>query len=102
VVTRGNRPPNPPTGLTAAKDQYGNTVLSWVPPNPADPERGDTVGFYRIYRDGTAYEDRYDRTGFSDQLSFIDTSPGDTTHTYYVSTVDNDFGESTLTGPVTQ
>jgi hypothetical protein len=101
TVTQGNQAPNPPTGLTATTDQYGHIVLSWDEPQPDDPDPGDSIDFYRIYRDGDRLADRYDRTG-PGELSFIDTTPGGETHDYWVSAVDNHYAESTLVGPVTR
>lgn len=101
TVVQGNQPPFPPTGLTASADQYGNTVLKWVPPVPADPDTGDTIDFYRIYRDGNTVADRYDRTG-TGEISFIDNKTGGTAHTYWISAVDSHYAESTLVGPVTR
>jgi hypothetical protein len=100
-VIQGNQVPYAPTALTATKDSYGNTILSWSEPSPPDPDNGGTIDFYRIYRDGTTYADRYDRTGFG-ELSFIDNNPGGAAHTYWVSAVDNHYAESTLVGPVTK
>jgi Tfp pilus assembly protein PilV len=101
TVSQGNLPPNPPQGLTATTDQNGHTVLSWTQPNPADPDQGDSVDFYRIYRDGNTVADRYDRTG-TGEFSFTDTNTGGTTHDYWVSAVDTHYAESTLVGPVTR
>jgi hypothetical protein len=100
TVNQNNDPPYPPTALTATEDASGNAVLSWSAPNPPDPNNGDTIDFYRIYRDGTGYADRYDRTGYG-ELSFIDANTGGATHTYWISAVDNNYAESTLVGPVT-
>ena len=101
TVTLGNTPPNPPKSLTAATDAFGNTVLGWVAPSPLDPDTGDSIEFYRIYRDGNTIGDRFDRTG-PGELSFIDDSPGGASHTYWVSAVDTHYAESTLLGPVTK
>jgi prepilin-type N-terminal cleavage/methylation domain-containing protein len=101
TVVQGNSPPNPPTGLTATTDQYGHVVLNWNAPQPADPDSGDSIDFYRVYRDGNALADRYDRTG-PGELSFIDTGKGGSTHEYWISAVDNHYAESTLVGPVSQ
>jgi len=100
TVTLLNNPPNPPTNLTAQLTD-GATVLSWTAPNPADPNLGDSIAFYRIYRDGNAIADRYDRTGSGTELSFTDGRRGDTQHTYWITAVDTQLAESTLVGPVT-
>jgi len=101
TVTQLNNPPNPPTGLTASTNAAGSTVLTWQAPVPADPDVGDSVAFYRIYRDGAAIEDRYDRTGLGTDLSYEDSGTGGTEHTYRVTAVDGQLAESTVAGPVT-
>jgi hypothetical protein len=103
TVTTGNTRPNPPTNLSASSTNNGaTTVLVWSAPNPADPDPGDSIQFYRIYRDGTSYADRYDRTGSGTTLSYTDTATGGVPHTYWVTAVDNQLAESTLLGPVTK
>jgi prepilin-type N-terminal cleavage/methylation domain-containing protein len=99
-VTTANLPPNAPTELVAAKDGAGGTVLTWKAPVPTDPD-GDAIAFYRIYRDGTAYADRYDRTGSGSELRWVDARPGGQAHTYHVTAVDPQLAESTMLGPVT-
>jgi prepilin-type N-terminal cleavage/methylation domain-containing protein len=94
----GNTAPNAPTNLLASTSG-GNTILRWTAPAVADPDPGDSIGFYRIYRDGKAYSDRYDRSSTPD---YTDRSPGSSTHTYYVTAVDTHLAESTLLGPVTK
>lgn len=74
----------------------GLPVLSWD--ESSDP---DGIAFYRVYRDGATYADRLDVLfKVPDKpLVFIDaTAHG--AHSYYVSAVDELFGESALTGPV--
>jgi hypothetical protein len=103
TVPTGNTPPNPPTGLSASSTNGGaTTVLVWSAPNPADPDPGDSIAFYRIYRDGTTYGDRYDRTATGSALSYTDANTGGVPHTYYITAVDNHLAESTLVGPVTK
>ena len=92
-------PPTAPPTLSASTSN-GTTVLTWTP--GVDPDPGDSVDFYRIYRDGAAITDRYDRTGLGTDLTWTDTATGGESHTYYVSAVDTQLGESPLTGPVTQ
>jgi Tfp pilus assembly protein PilV len=87
-------PPDPPTGLTGTLDQ-GDVVLTWA----ASPSA--TVDHYRIYRDGQAFADRYDRTATDAQTQYIDTETGGVQHSYWIAAVDADLGESTLVGPVT-
>jgi hypothetical protein len=101
TVNTGNNPPNPPTNLQSSSNA-GTTILRWDAPNPADPDAGDSIHFYRIYRDGTSYGDRYDRTGDGATLSYTDTSTGGVPHTYWITAVDSQLAESTLAGPKTQ
>ena len=86
---------------------FGKAVLSW--PEAVDPN-GDPIAFYRVYRiDGQAtpeqlpaYSDRFDVLfKVPDKpLVFVDaTNTG--THSYWVTAVDQSFGESAPVGPVT-
>jgi prepilin-type N-terminal cleavage/methylation domain-containing protein len=77
----------------------GQIVVTWDPSTDSD----GTVSFYRIYRDGTAYTNRWDdffpgSTGGS--LAWLEYAPGTGSHTYRVSAVDNLYGESGLSDPV--
>jgi|Tabmets5t2r1_1033131.scaffolds.fasta_scaffold03622_3 prepilin-type N-terminal cleavage/methylation domain-containing protein len=103
--------PDPPSGLVAcvggapgcneangepASD--GVTVLTWTaPPNPdAD---GDSIYFYRIYRDwgtgGPTYDDRYAAYVHGPGvLAWADPETPDGPHKYCVTAVDERFGES--------
>jgi hypothetical protein len=102
TVTSSNQAPFPPTGLSASSNS-GSTLLRWNAPVPADPDVGDTIQFYRVYRDGNAFADRYDRATCSIPLcSWTDTQTGGAQHTYYVTSVDSQLAESVLAGPVTQ
>lgn len=86
--------PSPPTGLSGVANADGSKTLSWTAPSGGNP-----VAFYRIYRDGVDYTQRYDRTGDT-TTSYTD--PGDgTSHTYYVTAVSTNLAESTYLGPVT-
>jgi hypothetical protein len=85
--------PMPPTNLSATTLPDGLTQLSWsAPPGPP-------VSFYRIYRDGINYTDRYDTTGLS--TAYVD-DPGGTSHQYHVTAVNASLAESTMEGPVTK
>jgi Tfp pilus assembly protein PilV len=99
TVVQGNNRPNAPTELVATKVD-GTTTLTWQAPSPADPDAGDSIAFYRIYRDGQAFADRYDRTA-PGELSYADGRAGDTQHTYWVTAVDTQLAESVVAGPVT-
>jgi hypothetical protein len=91
-VTLTNTAPAPPGTLTATASE-GNTVLSWDA-SAGDPDAGDSVDFYRIYRDGTAYADRYDRTGTGAELTYTDTQTDGVAHLYRVVAVDTQLAES--------
>jgi Tfp pilus assembly protein PilV len=99
-VTSLNSPPNAPTNLTATS-VGSNTTLSWSAPGIQDPNLGDSIAFYRIYRDGTAYADRYDRTA-SNETTYTDSHTGGTTHSYRITAVDTQLAESAKVGPVTR
>jgi competence protein ComGC len=101
TVTQTDRPPYAPTNLLASTSN-GTTILRWTAASPADPDAGDSIAFYRIYRDGSAYANRYDRTGSGTDLTYTDTHPDGVPHTYYVTAVDTQLAESPLLGPVTK
>jgi Tfp pilus assembly protein PilV len=99
-VTSLNSPPNAPTNLTATT-VGSNTALSWSAPAIQDPNLGDSIAFYRIYRDGSAFVDRYDRTA-SNEVTWTDSHTGGTTHSYRITAVDTQLAESNMVGPVTR
>ncbi len=90
--------PNPPATLTGSL-VGGGYQLDWTEPPPAAPYTGDDILFFRIYRDGIAVTNRFDRTGLGTDLTFTDTASG--THEYWVASVDTNYSESELVGPVT-
>ncbi len=98
-VTATNTVPAPITALQASNVSGGNTKLSWAA-SSGDPDTGDSVEYYRIYRDGVAYANRYDRTATGSILEYLDTDANGTPHDYSVAAVDQRLGESTLLGPV--
>jgi Tfp pilus assembly protein PilV len=84
--------PTPPPTLVAAKSGV-NTVLSWTA--ASDPDAGDSISYYRIYRDGTNFvTDLYDRTSSGANLSYTDTATNGDVHTYYVVAIDQSNQES--------
>lgn len=97
----GNSAPNTPPSLSASSSN-GAAVLTWTAASPPDPDTGDSILFYRIYRDGTAYADRYDRTGDGATLTWSDPAPDGKAHNWWVTAVDNHYDESAPIGPVTQ
>ena len=96
-VNVANQPPNPPASVALSKDAQGNTVLTWEPAAVLDPDAGDYVASYRVYRDGV--DDGYITVGGT-ETSATDTETGGTAHEYWVSAVDSRLGESSLVGPV--
>jgi prepilin-type N-terminal cleavage/methylation domain-containing protein len=92
TVPATDTPPTPPATVVAAKSG-SNTVLSWTA--ASDPDAGDSVQFYRIYRDGTDWvNDYFASTASGSNLSFTDTTTNGDVHTYWVVAVDQSFTES--------
>jgi prepilin-type N-terminal cleavage/methylation domain-containing protein len=111
-ATGGNALPTVPVGVTAciggqidclAPDgeaaPSGQIVVRWLPSVDAD----GSVASYRIYRDGTAYSNRWDdffpETG--GLLAWLEYAPGTGSHTYHVTAVDDVLGESGPSAGVT-
>lgn len=84
-------PPGKPGSLSAQAVE-DDVVLTWS-------AASGSVDHYRIYRDGVAYADRYDRTAGT-ELTFTDTRTNGLPHSYSVSAVDDDLAESAPAGPV--
>jgi type II secretory pathway pseudopilin PulG len=103
-VTKDNTDPNAPVGLALTQNPDGSTTLKWNRVSPEDPDTGDAWSFFRVYRDGVALGNRFDRyfdnTG-GPIVSWTDTDTGGSSHSYWVTAVDNHFGESAFVGPVT-
>jgi hypothetical protein len=105
-----NHQPNAPTGLTASAS--GSTLrLSWTAPSPGDPDAGDSIQSWRIYRwastgSMTDPGSRYQLIGTSASspvTSYTDTSPdpGGVTQSYCVTSVDTRLDESSCSNTVT-
>lgn len=92
TVLTTNNPPFAPLTPTLV---YGSetATVSWVIPTPQDPDVGDSIDFFRIYRDGQGISNRYDRVSGT-TTTYTDTSTGGTSHSYWVSAVDTQLGES--------
>jgi prepilin-type N-terminal cleavage/methylation domain-containing protein len=97
-VNGQNSPPNQPVALTLSKDAQGNNVLRWNPPAVADPDTGDFIESYRVYRDGTEITDRYDRVPGTETTAVDPDAAGP--HQYWVTAVDTHLSESQPLGPV--
>ncbi len=97
--------PTTPASLTVTAQPGGTAQLSWP-----EPTTGAPVSFFRIYRDGHNYGNRYDFVPESDcnfgTCYYTDGKRGGTTHSYYVTAVGGttpggDMAESPAVGPVT-
>jgi|GEM_PF-2338547 len=97
--------PVAPTSLTVSPQSNGTAILSWSAPTSGVP-----VGFYRIYRGGLDYSDRYDTVDPSTSCSGGTCTYTDShrsgSYSYYVTAVGNttigsNMAESTAIGPVT-
>jgi type II secretory pathway pseudopilin PulG len=99
-VVNTNLPPNPPV-INSYSRSNDVTTINWSKPSPADPDTGDSVAFYRIYRDGATVTDRYERWyDNGSNVTWQDTQTGGTAHTYYITAVDTHYAESLMVGPV--
>ena len=111
AISEGNAPPTGVTNLSVCAggspgctDIDGNAVanganaLRWDA--ASDPD--GTIYFYRIYRNGNAYGNRYSVLFpvSGKPLVFVDSAPVSGANSYWVSAVDGAFGESPLLGPV--
>ena len=104
-VVKANQPPFAPVTVSASTSGAGTSsavvTLTIQRPTPEDPDTGDSIAFFRIYRDGTQVKDRYDRWyGGGASTTWQDIHTGGTAHTYYVTAVDTHYGESAMVGPV--
>lgn len=99
VLVTANVAPNPPTGFTASRTDDIVTMTWSMPTAPAGGEAGDSVAFYRIYRDGKQVADRYGRID-PVALIFQDDKTGGLTHKYWITAVDTHLQESSFVGPV--
>jgi Tfp pilus assembly protein PilV len=94
-------PPPPPATLTVATQLDATAILTW----PASVG-GTPVSFYRIYRDGKNYTNRFDvvsASSCSATCTYHDTNRAEG-HSYYVTAVGgttpgSNMAESTATGP---
>jgi Tfp pilus assembly protein PilV len=98
-----NHPPNAPT-LSPLTSSGGDIQLSWTPPSPSDPDSGDSIQDWRIYRwpstqgmsdPGSRYQ-LIGTTTSSPVTTYTDTSPDPSgvTQDYCVTAVDTHLDES--------
>ena len=111
-VNTGNKLPNAPTTFAVAAGLDGRT-LTFKLPAKLDPDNGDTIESFRIYRKSgsvtgnPAIADRIDREDIT--VLCPDSNPGTTctykdttglsTSTYWITSVDTHMRESTVLGP---
>jgi hypothetical protein len=100
-VPASNTAPGTPT--IASATTFG--TIYWN--QTTDPNSGDFVDYYRIYRDGTALSNRYDVIDnvpypSTTYVLWTDPNPGTTTHTYRVTSVDAHAAESAMSNSVTR
>lgn len=95
-VVPNERRPNAPLNLIAVRQSDGTTLLTWERPPAADPAyAGDGIDFYRVYRDSQAFAGRYTRIDDPGAtISFVDTQTEGDTHRYWVTAIDDLYGES--------
>ena len=94
--TNNNRPVAPVVGSGGT-----GTTLSWAP--TGDPDNGDYVDFYRVYRAATptSPDDRYDVVdNAGSPIVWSDPDPTGGPHTYRVTAVDSKMAESPLSNAV--
>lgn len=107
-VNSGNRAPNAPTNFTATKDTGGKVTLSWNIPATQDPDNGDRIESFRIYRRagspaGTpTYANRYDREIVTalctaGACKWVDPNSQGSSNSYWLTSVDLRLRESAFT-----
>jgi Tfp pilus assembly protein PilV len=106
VTVASGTPSAPPqvalVSLTAVTQPDNTAIITWTPVTGGTP-----VSFYRIYRDGSNYTNRYDTVAASSCLvtcTYHDTNRI-TSHSYYITAVGgttpgSNMAESAPTGPV--
>jgi prepilin-type N-terminal cleavage/methylation domain-containing protein len=97
TVEKGPPPaPTVPVGpLTATKNADGSVTLKWSPPSG-----GAAVAFYRLYRGGQEYKERFVVVP-AGTTEFTDTDAV-SAHSYWVTAANANLTESPFLGPVTQ
>jgi fibronectin type 3 domain-containing protein len=100
-VPASNTAPGTPTIASAGTAG----TLYWS--QTTDPNSGDSVDYYRVYRDGTGLANRYDVIDNvpypgTTYVLWNDPNPGSTTHTYRVTAVDTHAAESNMSNSVTR
>ncbi|MDQ4040273.1 MAG: prepilin-type N-terminal cleavage/methylation domain-containing protein [Actinomycetota bacterium] len=88
TVTGSSTPPGPVTDLLRSGTE--TVTLEWTAPAGSPP-----AAFYRIYRDGVAFANRYDRTGSGTETTWTDRNTDGQNHDYWVTAVSSQLAEST-------
>lgn len=99
-VNATNRPPKEVRDLSAVMGADGTVTLTWTVPSPGDPDAGDSIDSFRIYRGGTTFDHRVDRVSPGSATSWTDETAGGQRFEYYVTSVDTHLRESPFAGPV--
>jgi hypothetical protein len=91
VVPLLNPAPPAPDNVCGTTLGDGTVQLEWDRPDDA----ADPIAFYRIYRDGSSFDDRYATWDSGDaHVIFVDGNPGSSAHGYWVTAVDAGYAES--------
>jgi prepilin-type N-terminal cleavage/methylation domain-containing protein len=92
-----NRAPTVPSIASGG----ASSTLTW--PRSTDPDAGDSVDFYWIYRDGQTFAKRWDAAdGGPTTVTWNDPDPSGGPHDYWVTAVDNHGAESNYSSKVTR
>jgi prepilin-type N-terminal cleavage/methylation domain-containing protein len=95
-VQSGSTAPYPPEVMSATTAN-GIVTITWKRPTPGDDDPGDGVAFYRVYRDGVLLGNRYDRWYDGGSLvTWEDRATGGLPHTYWITSVDKTYLESSF------
>jgi hypothetical protein len=94
-------PTNGPPTTPVISSGGSSHTLTW--PSSSDPNPGDSVALYWIYRDGQAFAKRWDAADHvSGGISWDDPDPSGGPHDYWVTSADNRGNESAYSNKVTQ
>lgn len=101
AVIVGNVAPEMPAQVRLGS---GGATLAWNRPSPEDlGPSGDRISYYRIYRDGRGYANRYASWYASEaDVTWTDPNPDGMSHTYWVTSVDTHRLESDFAGGMTK
>jgi Tfp pilus assembly protein PilV len=95
-----NKAPEPPTSASPSctTDPTGLAVVNWTPPASPDAVDNQQIVEYRVYRDASSpplYTQRTNLLSYGGTDGYTDpTPPASSSHTYYITSVDEQFKES--------